>query len=426
MTLTTALRLYGKQDIRLETFDLGEIGDNEILADVQTDSICMSTYKAYNLGPEHKRIPDNVAENPVIVGHELSGVILAVGKNHQSKYRPGQKYSIQPAMYYPGREFEAPGYSFAKLGGDATKVIIPSEIMEMDCLLPYEGEGHFKASLAEPVSCVIGGFNTMYHYKQGTYNHVMGPVKNGRMLILGGTGPMGLAAIDYALHGPYNPKLLVVTDISADRLARAESLFPVEAAAKRGTRLIYAGVPAVTNDDLKAMADGVGFDDAFVFAPVTPLVEQAAAVLTLNGCLNFFAGPTDTTFSAKLNFYDVHYNEIHVACNSGGNTEDMLDALRLMGDGTLEPAVLITHIGGLDAAAETIAHLPQIPGGKKLIYTHLEFPLIALDDLAKRADENAMYGKLAEIVARHNGLWSNEAEAVLLAEAPRHNIPPKS
>ncbi len=40
----------------------------------------------------------------------------------------------------------------------------------------------------------------------------MGIRPQGHTLILGGTGPMGLLAIDYALHGPINPSLLVVTD----------------------------------------------------------------------------------------------------------------------------------------------------------------------------------------------------------------------
>lgn len=38
---TTALRLYGKRDLRLETFALPEMQDDEILARVVTDSLCL-------------------------------------------------------------------------------------------------------------------------------------------------------------------------------------------------------------------------------------------------------------------------------------------------------------------------------------------------------------------------------------------------
>ena len=69
---TTAIRLYGKKDLRMEEFELPQLKDNEILAKVVSDSLCMSSYKASSQGAEHKRIPDNVAENPIIIGHEFA------------------------------------------------------------------------------------------------------------------------------------------------------------------------------------------------------------------------------------------------------------------------------------------------------------------------------------------------------------------
>lgn len=54
---TTALRLYGKRDLRLETFDLPEMQEDEILATVVTDSLCLSSWKEANLGENHKKYP---------------------------------------------------------------------------------------------------------------------------------------------------------------------------------------------------------------------------------------------------------------------------------------------------------------------------------------------------------------------------------
>jgi hypothetical protein len=68
---TKAIRLYGKDDLRLEEFELPAIKDDEILASVVSDSICMSSYKAAHQGTDHKRIPNDVAENPIIIGHEF-------------------------------------------------------------------------------------------------------------------------------------------------------------------------------------------------------------------------------------------------------------------------------------------------------------------------------------------------------------------
>ena len=40
---TKAVRLYGVNDLRLEEFELPEIKEDEILAKIVSDSICMST-----------------------------------------------------------------------------------------------------------------------------------------------------------------------------------------------------------------------------------------------------------------------------------------------------------------------------------------------------------------------------------------------
>lgn len=77
---TKGVRLYGANDIRLEEFELPEITDDEVLMRVVCDSVCASTYKAVIQGTNHKRVPDNVAEQPIIIGHEFCGEILEVGK----------------------------------------------------------------------------------------------------------------------------------------------------------------------------------------------------------------------------------------------------------------------------------------------------------------------------------------------------------
>ncbi len=416
---TTALRLYGKNDLRLEEFELPAITDEEILADVTSNSICMSSYKAAIQGGDHKRVPDDVANNPVIVGHEFCGTILEVGARWKDKFQPGQRYSIQPALNVPGREPEAPGYSFAYLGGNATKVIIPREVLEMDCLLPYDGEAFFGASLSEPVSCVIGGFNTSYHFKQGTYVHEQGIVAGGTTAVLAGAGPMGLGAIDYALHGPRHPGLMAITDIDQARLDRAEEIFSVEHAREHGVDLRYIDTRIDGDEKLMAATDGKGYNDVFVYAPVAPLIEQASRILAMNGCLNFFAGPSTDDFTASVNFYDIHYMGHHVVGSSGGNTDDLREALDHMGENVLTPSVMVTHIGGLDSAADTILTLPKIPGGKKLLYTPISMPLTAITDFAEKGKTDPLFAELAEIAERHNGLWSNAAEKVLLEKAPK-------
>lgn len=415
---TKAVRLYGKQDLRLEEFELPPIGDDEILAKVVSDSICMSSYKAAKSGPEHKRVPDDVANNPVIIGHEFCGEIVEVGDKWKGQFESGQKFSIQPALNYKG-SLDAPGYSYQHIGGDATHVVIPNEVMEMNCLLDYKGDASYMGSLAEPMSCIVGAYHASYHTTPGSYEHSMGIVEGGSLAILAGVGPMGLGAIDYAIHCDRKPGKLVVTDIDDARLERAATLYSVEEAKQNGVELIYVNT-GKTDDpvgDLMALTDGKGFDDVLVMAPVKPVVEQADKILGRDGCLNFFAGPTDTEFAASMNFYNVHYASTHVVGTSGGNTDDMIESLDMMAKGLIDPSAMITHVGGMNAVVETTLNLPNIPGGKKLVYTNISMPLVALDDLRSKAGENPLYGELADIVEGNKGLWCVEAEKLLLSKA---------
>jgi threonine dehydrogenase-like Zn-dependent dehydrogenase len=418
---TLALRLYGKNDLRLERFDLPKLADDQILADIVSNSICMSDHKAAAQGSDHKRVPKDIDQHPIIIGHEFCGRLLQVGRKWQGRFQAGRKYSIQPQLNVPGQEHLAPGYSFHHIGGQATRIVIPREVMELGCLLDYDGDAFFKASLAEPVCCIIGAYKTSYHYQAGTYVHQMGLKPGGSLAILAGAGPMGLSAVDLALHGDNRPARLVVTDIDQARLDRAAAIFPVAAARAVGIDLHYVNTATAPDPvaAVKAVNNGRGFDDLLVFAAVPALIEQASALLGYNGCLNFFAGPSRTDFKAALNFYDVHYMAHHVVGSSGGNTEDLKDALVLSAAGRINPSVMVTHVGGLDAAAQTTIDLPRIPGGKKLVYTHVAMPMTAIADLDRLGASDPLCAGLAKICERHNGLWSTEAEVYLLKHARR-------
>ncbi|MEI7438025.1 MAG: alcohol dehydrogenase catalytic domain-containing protein, partial [bacterium] len=242
---TTALRLYGKNDLRLETFDLPAMGEDEILAEIVTNSICMSDHKAAEQGADHKRVPSDVHENPVIISHEFAGYIRAVGSKVTGQFEPGQKFSIQPALGYKGT-LDAPGYSFRWIGGMASFVVVPSMVMEMNWLLQCTGEAFYKASLSEPMSCIVGACHAQYHTRYGNYQHLMGIVEDGDCALLAAAGPMGLGCIDYLVHGPRRPRLLVVTDIDQARLDRAAQLMTSADAANHGVKLLYVNTAKAT------------------------------------------------------------------------------------------------------------------------------------------------------------------------------------
>ncbi len=411
---TKAVRMYGAMDLRLEEFELPQIKEDEILVKVMSDSICLSTYKLVEQGKRHKKAPKNIDTNPIIIGHEFSGVIAEVGEKWKDRYKVGQKFALQPALNYTGN-LKAPGYSFEFFGGACTYCIIPAGAIEHNCFMPYDGESFFEASLGEPMSCIIGGYRGNFHTIRDSHNMISGTKADGNIIIIGGCGPMGLGAVTYGIQFENRPKRIVVTDISDERIENARQRLPESKAAENGVELIYINTAKV-DDPVKTLmdlTDGQGYDDVFVYVASKPVVEMADRLLAYDGCLNCFAGPIDNQFRAEVNMYNVHYMGTHMVGTSGGNNDDLMEANRLSAQGKIEPAVMVTHVGGIDSIAETTLNLPKIPGGKKLSYTQFDMPLTAIEDFEKLGETDPLFKKLDEVCKKNRGLWNGEAEKIL-------------
>lgn len=439
-----ACRLYGAFDLRLEEMELEPAGEDAVIVELVSNSVCMSDYKAVSLATKHKRVPKDIATRPVMVGHEVCGIVREVGTRWKDRFHVGQHVGVQPAFNIPGHELETMGYAWHTMGGDTTHIRVPAIVIEMGCLLPYDGDAFFKCSLAEPVSCIVSAFRTSYHNAFNSHVHQMGLAPNGAMLLMAGCGAMGLAAVDIACHSPENrPRRLVVTDVDDSRLARAAEIFGC--ARQAGTDFFHA-VGTVNGVDVhfintRSLADpvatlkglnladadrtdnptatGGGYDDVFLFAAVPALITQASELMGFGGCLNFFAGPTDQTLSAAFNFYNVHYMGHHCVGSSGGDVKDMVDSIDWAAKGWLHPEVMVTHVGGLDSAVETTYTLAKTPGGKRLIYTGVKLPMTAIADFAEKGKTDPFFAELDRICTANRGLWCKEAEDYLLANAPK-------
>ena len=438
-----AWRLYGAHDARLEDIELECAGEDGIVVEIVTNTICLSDYKGASLGTGHKRVPRDIDTNPIMFGHEVSGIVREVGDKWKSQFRVGQRVGLQPSLNIPGHELETVGYAWHTIGGDTTHVYLPSIVMEMGCLLPYDGDAFFKCSLAEPISCIVSAFRTNYHNAFCSHDLEVGIVDKGTMLLMAGCGAMGLGCIDIACHSPEKrPRRLVVTDIDDERLTRAAKMFGLSYAEGRasgeinGVEVHFVNTKGMADpvkelkafnlaDDARAdnpTSTGGGYDDIFLFAAVPELITQCSDLLGFGGCLNFFAGPTDQNLIASFNFYNIHYMMHHIVANSGGDVKDMADSVDWIGKGYLHPEVMITHVGGLDSAAEATFDLMKVPGGKRLVYTHVLMPMTAIADFREKGRSDPFFAELDRICSANNGLWCKEAEEYLLSNAPKVEI----
>ena len=248
----------------------------------------------------------------------------------------------------------------------------------------------------ETLSCIIGGYHGNYHTNKRNHDLAVGTKENGDIIILGGCGPMGLGAVSYGIQFENKPKRIVVTDIDDAKIKRAKEVITEEYAASHGVELLYVNTAKMADPvkELKDITGGKGYDDVFVYIPNRAVAELGDQILAFDGCLNFFAGPTDQNFKAEINLYDCHYTSAHILGTTGGNNDDLIEANDLAAKGAIEPAVMVTHVGGIDSIADATLNLPSIPGGKKLTYTLFDMPLTAIEDFGKLGETDLLFKNL--------------------------------
>jgi hypothetical protein len=93
---------------------------------------------------------------------------------------------------------------------------------------------------------------------------------------------------------------------------------------------------------------------------------------------------------------------------------DIKDAITCIENKVVDLAKIATHIMGLNDVCQSILKLPELPGGKKIVYSQKSYPITDVQQFPA----GEMEGKLAEIVKKHNGLWSAESERYFLEHCP--------
>ncbi len=86
--------LYGPRDIRVETVADAEPGPGSVLLEVTAVGICGSDLHTYLFG----NVGGVAPEQPLTLGHEAAGIVLATGPGVEGDLQVGQRVAIDPAI----------------------------------------------------------------------------------------------------------------------------------------------------------------------------------------------------------------------------------------------------------------------------------------------------------------------------------------
>ncbi|MDR0303257.1 MAG: alcohol dehydrogenase catalytic domain-containing protein [Chitinispirillales bacterium] len=374
-----AIRLYGKRDLRRETIYISPPKEHEILADVICCAVCASCCKVAQLGQEHNRVPKNLLQNPVILGHEFCAKVSAVGDG-VDKTLVGKSIIVQPMVYETGFEWQAMGHSFGETGGYATKIKIPKQFYENGAIIEFSGKGFYKAALAEPLGCIIAAFRTQYHTKQESFKPIYGNKPEGTTIFLGGAGNMGKLAVQLWREKSHKFAKLLIYDRNPEKLKSMCEIIKNDGRIKT-----YS---SQDENFVRSLAGTI--DDVVVFAPSRDLVDLGMLLLSFDGCLNFFAGPFEKEFNVPINFHNIHYQRHHIVGSSGASGEDIRRALQLIENNSIDPSLIVSHIGGLGCVAEIVGNFAAFGGGKKLIYPQIALPITVVDSWSEKKENELL------------------------------------
>ncbi len=414
---TKAVRLYGANDLRLESFELPEISEKEMLVRIVTDGLCPETLRAVKLGDKNKRAPSGLEAEPVIIGHEACGEIVSVGDNADKKWSVGDRVVILPSL--KDECASAFGYSFKYVGGAATYVVVPEAMINGGYVIKLGSIPFFAGSLVEPLSAVWRAYQAFYHVDTETREMKSGVKRGGKLAILGGAGPMGMAALEMGKRCMGVSEITVV-DISDERLDFVRRRCATTDSAEESCTVTYINTYGMKNakDKLLEVSSG-GFDDVFVMSSAHDVFELAENVCRDDGCVNFFADPSSEYASAPLNLNKLHYHGLHVVGTAGSDPSDAMAVIKLIEEKKIDPAVFVSHVLGMNDCIEATMDLDKPVGAKKICYTGIDIPYIAIDELEFWGESDPHYRDIAEIVKKNGGLWCEEAEKYLVDNAPR-------
>lgn len=299
-------------------------GEESLLVRVRACAICGSDVRIFRKG-------DARAKYPIVIGHEIAGVVEAVGKNAKKGFKEGDRICVAPGIGCGECKYCRSGHSnvcinpcppigYASDGGFAEYMVPPDNVMRLGFVnkIP-DGVTFDQASMSELLACSLNA-------QENT------AVREGDAVLIIGAGPAGCMQIELSkLRGAGK---IILTQRSSGRLEMAKRFGP--------DRVVVS-----SEEDLETAVmeetEGLGVDVIFVCAPSNDAQQQALKLLAPRGRVNLFGGLPRDNCKITIDANQIHYREFFIAGASSSLARQNREALDLIAAGKISAEKYITH-----------------------------------------------------------------------------------
>ncbi len=328
-TMKAALFYGKKEDMRIETVEIPEIGDGDVLLKVHGSGICGSDARSYFNGVEERY------KIPIVFGHELTAEIYKVG-NKVKGCSPGERVVVAPIYGCGQCEFCTSGkenlcenvvvIGCTFDGGYAEYMVIPEKGVERGALVKIGKDVSDAAgTMIEPMSCCLHGLRQLH-------------IQPGDSVIVFGAGPIGLSHM--ILSKKIGAGKVVVIDMVEGRLKEAKAF---------GADITINGSSKTWEKEVFDFCGPNGADVVVTAAPSVAAVESGIKIIKSGGKLLIFGGlPHGSVWNMDPNI--VHYREVTIYGSIDATIDDFRRAAAMAPKLDLER--FITHTIPLEEAKE--------------------------------------------------------------------------
>ena len=319
------------KDLKIVDIDTPACNLGDILIKVEACAICKTDVKMFHAGHRDLKLPR-------VLGHEVAGTIVEVGKGVEDKFKVDDRVQVAPGLPCGSCPFCIRGVpnmcdameiiGFHHDGGFAEYMLVPANGVQNGCVNKIPPSLSFEeASLTEPIACCINALELCH-------------VELGDVVAIFGAGPIGhLCAQSAQLFGASE---IIIIENSPQRIEFAE---------KNNLADVIIDSRAIDIDPVEALREETNSNGVDVVIPAcsAPSVPvQGVKILNKRGRIVFFSGLPYGYENISLDHNLIHYKEIQIFGAYGCTSEQNRGAVRMLSAGRINVKYLITHRISLD------------------------------------------------------------------------------